>query len=183
MPSHNYTTITPDLPTAERIQVVQSLLNDTSQIFVLPLPFLRAFGAKSTVVAAYLFAGMPVPVEIRSEKALAETYFRCPLFEKKPVYTAQEAADILCKKSRQQTTVDSLFVNECEWCRADVPVVHAHHHPIPKSKGGTETGSICPNCHAEYHFLVQPRYCLTEFARDVFAANREYTMRTAEVSK
>lgn len=46
----------------------------------------------------------------------------------------------------------------CNWCNIKTFVLHEHHYPIPKSKGGTETVLICPNCHHEYHsidFCVQ----------------------------
>ena len=40
----------------------------------------------------------------------------------------------------------------CEWCGCYTAVLHKHHYPIPKSKGGTETVNICPNCHHEFHY-------------------------------
>ncbi|HET8886800.1 MAG TPA: hypothetical protein VFM70_10665 [Salinimicrobium sp.] len=40
----------------------------------------------------------------------------------------------------------------CEWCEVKTSVLHSHHYPIPKSKGGTATVDICPNCHHEFHF-------------------------------
>lgn len=42
----------------------------------------------------------------------------------------------------------------CEWCNEKVPVLQLHHYPIPKSKGGTETVKICPNCHYGFHSMV-----------------------------
>lgn len=41
----------------------------------------------------------------------------------------------------------------CTWCGVNTVVLHEHHYPIPKSKGGTKTVSICPNCHYEFHSL------------------------------
>lgn len=41
----------------------------------------------------------------------------------------------------------------CEWCKGQSIVLHEHHYPIPKRLGGTETVSICPNCHYGYHNL------------------------------
>ena len=41
----------------------------------------------------------------------------------------------------------------CEWCKVNTSVLHEHHYPIPKSKGGTETVAICPNCHHEFHSM------------------------------
>lgn len=42
---------------------------------------------------------------------------------------------------------------ECEWCGYNTLVLHEHHFPVRHSDGGTETVSICPNCHAEYHAI------------------------------
>jgi hypothetical protein len=40
----------------------------------------------------------------------------------------------------------------CSWCQINTSVLHGHHYPIPKSKGGTEIIDICPNCHHEFHY-------------------------------
>jgi hypothetical protein len=39
----------------------------------------------------------------------------------------------------------------CEWCHKESYILEEHHYPIPKSKGGTKTVRICPNCHRAYH--------------------------------
>lgn len=44
-------------------------------------------------------------------------------------------------------------LNKCEWCGENSVVLQEHHYPIPKSKGGTETVNICPNCHYGFHYL------------------------------
>lgn len=41
----------------------------------------------------------------------------------------------------------------CQWCGVNTSVLHEHHYPVPKSKGGIETVSICPNCHHEFHSM------------------------------
>ena len=41
--------------------------------------------------------------------------------------------------------------NTCDWCKGDVVVLEEHHYPIQAKDGGTETVSICPNCHATFH--------------------------------
>lgn len=43
----------------------------------------------------------------------------------------------------------------CEWCGCKCNILNEHHYPIPKSKGGTETVKICPNCHSEFHSVEQ----------------------------
>ena len=46
----------------------------------------------------------------------------------------------------------------CAWCKSDTLVLHEHHYPIPKSEGGTDIVKLCPNCHAEYHYLEKCRF-------------------------
>ncbi len=41
---------------------------------------------------------------------------------------------------------------KCEWCGNKTNIIHEHHYPVPKRLGGTDTVSICPNCHYEFHF-------------------------------
>lgn len=43
----------------------------------------------------------------------------------------------------------------CEWCGCKCNILNEHHYPIPKSKGGTETVKICPNCRSEFHSVEQ----------------------------
>jgi hypothetical protein len=45
-------------------------------------------------------------------------------------------------------------MNRCEWCESQSYILHKHHYPIPRSLGGEEVINICPNCHCEYHFLL-----------------------------
>lgn len=40
----------------------------------------------------------------------------------------------------------------CSWCEVKTSVLHEHHYPIPKCKGGKSVVNICPNCHHEYHY-------------------------------
>ena len=46
----------------------------------------------------------------------------------------------------------------CEWCGRKNYILHEHHYPIPKSKGGIETVKICPNCHTTYHFILKENF-------------------------
>lgn len=50
----------------------------------------------------------------------------------------------------------------CEWCGCKTTILHAHHYPIPRRLGGTETVNICPNCHYEFHDLENGRYEVIE---------------------
>ena len=47
---------------------------------------------------------------------------------------------------------------KCEWCGKEAYTLHEHHYPIPKAKGGTETVSICPNCHYTFHVIKRKNH-------------------------
>lgn len=51
-------------------------------------------------------------------------------------------------------------IKRCAWCKGDTLILHAHHYPITRENGGTETVNICANCHAEYHALTYEHYRL-----------------------
>ncbi len=68
---------------------------------------------------------------------------------------ASQAESILKSKSEQLHHDDGLFNAVCEWCHCKTGYIHAHHYPTPKSQGGTETVDLCPNCHAEFHYLTE----------------------------
>ena len=60
------------------------------------------------------------------------------------------------------------YQSSCEWCKTNTPILHKHHYPIKKSNGGTETVSICPNCHAEFHWMLDtPKYQFTQRLIDI----------------
>ena len=66
--------------------------------------------------------------------------------------------DILSNKSPQS----GIGVESCEWCKCKTIILHEHHFPIPKKDGGNETVKICPNCHYEFHYLMDYEYKLTD---------------------
>lgn len=61
----------------------------------------------------------------------------------------EEAKDIVMKMKG--------LGDKCEWCGNKTFALQEHHYPIPKSKGGTKTVSICPNCHYEYHLILKDK--------------------------
>jgi hypothetical protein len=70
-------------------------------------------------------------------------------------YTEEEVISIL--KSKMPQKVDRLKCNlfdVCDWCKAETYNLHKHHYPIKRSKGGQTTVEICPNCHYEFHSLI-----------------------------
>jgi hypothetical protein len=83
-------------------------------------------------------------------------------------YTLNEDEVIRLLKSK----TPQIFPNSekiCTWCKATTCVLHAHHYPMRKSKGGQETINICPSCHCEFHFLVDStKYRLTNEIIKIF---------------
>lgn len=75
--------------------------------------------------------------------------------------SGEKAAKLIQAKTPQS---DIGLVALCEWCRCNTAWLHAHHFPVSRSDGGTETVDICPNCHAEFHALTRPRYQIREDA-------------------
>lgn len=59
-------------------------------------------------------------------------------------------------KTKTQISFDNPIyrTNSCAWCESQAYILHKHHYPIPRSLGGEEVIEICPNCHCEYHFLM-----------------------------
>jgi hypothetical protein len=46
------------------------------------------------------------------------------------------------------------FIKGCHFCGYDKSALDEHHYPIRAKDGGTETISICANCHREFHTLA-----------------------------
>lgn len=55
----------------------------------------------------------------------------------------------------------------CEWCNCGCNVLNEHHYPVPKSKGGTKTVKICPNCHYEFHSMEKNIFLSSEVANEL----------------
>ena len=55
--------------------------------------------------------------------------------------------------------LNDLAVNfpACAWCDCFSAKMQQHHYPIAKADGGTDTVSICPNCHSSYHALIDEK--------------------------
>lgn len=66
-------------------------------------------------------------------------------------FTYEEIKEIVIKEKE-----NAKFL--CEWCGCKCNILNEHHYPIPKSKGGTETVKICPNCHTEFHAVEQRKF-------------------------
>lgn len=60
-------------------------------------------------------------------------------------------------KSKPSQNFD-YFDEVCEWCGSSTFKTQEHHYPVRAKDGGTETVSICANCHFEFHQIADPLY-------------------------
>lgn len=91
---------------------------------------------------------------------------------KQPGVSPGEAFQILRDKTPQ--TLDRGF-GLCPWCGCRTMKLQAHHYPVAAKDGGTETVTICANCHYEYHALIDGYgYTLNqdEFERITYEVDR-----------
>ena len=52
----------------------------------------------------------------------------------------------------KEFTINSFNTGDkCDWCGTKCLILHKHHYPIPKSRGGSDVVYICPNCHCVFH--------------------------------
>ncbi len=79
-------------------------------------------------------------------------------FAKVPGLNAEDAIALIGRKTPQQFPDGATTLRFCSWCRGCTLVLHNHHYPITRRDGGTTTVAICPNCHAEYHFLISDQF-------------------------
>ena len=78
------------------------------------------------------------------------------LIKEDVIVNSADIVDLLKNKNMRGLGVGS---STCQWCEVNTSILHEHHYPIPKSKGGTETVAICPNCHHEFHSMSDiPKY-------------------------
>ncbi len=67
-------------------------------------------------------------------------------------YSNKQAFDFLNKKGSSRG---------CLFCGAGHITLDAHHYPVRKKDGGTDTILLCPNCHRHFHELVDFKRNLT----------------------
>lgn len=85
----------------------------------------------------------------RKKQALQNDEYNDEYNEKEHYDPEQVKGLVLQNKNRGVT---------CEWCGTKTNAIHYHHYPIPRKNGGTELVKICPNCHYEYHNIINRRF-------------------------
>lgn len=79
------------------------------------------------------------------------------LIKKKILKKVYYSQDEVVRKIKQRD-FKNCVLKTCEWCGNKVLIIHLHHFPIEKRDGGTKIVKICPNCHCEYHLLINGNY-------------------------
>jgi len=88
----------------------------------------------------------------------------------------------LLKKIKDPEIISRILINKksefygigdkiCEWCKIKTIILHKHHFPIEKRKGGNDIVNICPNCHSEYHFIKSNYFIITDKLRNMYNAD------------
>lgn len=72
--------------------------------------------------------------------------------EKKGYITIQEKISDLTAYSMLKDT--NIHKTGCLFCGYNKSFLDEHHYPIRAKDGGTNTISICSNCHREFHYIT-----------------------------
>lgn len=77
--------------------------------------------------------------------------------KKKKLIEVIEANPHIVQKFLESKKLDGFGIgkSKCEWCKIKTVTTHNHHFPIHQKDGGKDIVKICPNCHQEYHSLMQ----------------------------
>jgi hypothetical protein len=115
------------------------------------------------------FKGIWIPKEIlnrygaNTAAMISSFYFKAPGYESNLRYLRKHK--LIYHINYDKTQIVKMLVNKCMdgygignkicmWCGIRTITLHEHHYPISKADGGTKTVMICPNCHQEYHSLL-----------------------------
>jgi hypothetical protein len=135
----------------------------------------------STFVSDWLIRNIRPFKLVKSIWKLIEVYKDLPRDEWKKLFkagyaeeyqlTEDEVIEILKSKTPQFFPGATKY---CHWCKGTSCILHEHHYPVKKSKGGQETINICPSCHSEFHFLSDNKqYRLTKRIQDEIQSCRQ----------
>lgn len=120
------------------------LIDDGAGIFI-PYELGQKYGWESAALASGFFYDRNC-----LSKSQINYLKRKGLIVKKSPLFADEIREILIKKTPQ-----SIGNKTCEWCTGKTFILHQHHYPLGKKQKGKTTVSICANCHAEFHYLME----------------------------
>jgi hypothetical protein len=99
-----------------------------------------------------------IGLSVRRVHEILRELSKARLVHKNPVIEESDA--VLLLKDKNSGTGLSVAALHCTWCRTATVRLHEHHYPVRKKDGGTETVSICPNCHSEFHALTDDKWAV-----------------------
>lgn len=123
------------------------------------------------------FKGIWIPKEIWNKYKMQIAILACAYYQDPSLLTETEIRylkenNILVKTNFNAENIKKVLsdkrphkgigTKQCSWCKCTTVVLHEHHYPISKKDGGTETVSICPNCHYEFYYLMDSTYKLND---------------------
>ena len=102
--------------------------------------------------AGDLFAFFVGDYELLNSKNSIKSLVKKGLLVRKTI-SPEEAVSIL--KNKSPSTFNTAFTTKnCEWCNSTTFILQQHHYPIKKKDNGKKIVNICPNCHSDFHHLV-----------------------------
>lgn len=135
---------------------------DKGLIFV-PTNLIRNINSSVLILLVEIFYRKYLGIEINPNPKKEKNYHSINILIKEgflkkqtrqDVYTIKDFIIANHKAQYKEKQIDIINESYCEWCNIDTFILHKHHFPLPRSKGGVETVKICPNCHYSFHNIV-----------------------------
>lgn len=122
-------------------------LEDDLDGALIPFEMIKKYGSKNSLNLCMLYFNM----EIENQD-----YIIRDLKKKKLLIVTNHEPSKIESILKNKNLIGFGYGNKiCNWCCIKTVTLHSHHYPIQQKDGGTETVNICPNCHQEYHSLIQ----------------------------
>ena len=132
-------------------------------LIYIPQQIIGNVGHNSLILLVELFYAQYLDIIINTNNSKQKKYFcinkliKNKFVTKKDKQDIYEIKDLIINAHKKQYNLkqnNCLNDNCCEWCNIQTMIIHKHHFPIMKSKGGINTVNICPNCHFSFHYLI-----------------------------
>lgn len=126
---------------------------ESGEGFIIPDELLHKYGALVAFKIASIYFNMTT-LDGEEEYRMLRSLRSKKLIDRKTISQKQ-----IVKAIKTRTLPKGIFMGlksglkTCDWCGNKVFILHEHHYPVNKIKGGGDTIKICPNCHCEYHYL------------------------------
>lgn len=147
------------------------LIEDDFLLEVYP-SFAKEVGLVEAVISSFLReVGRPVSAsEITSYLGfLSLTSVKKALTELEG-YGLVEEVTLSCPEEIKEEVISFKDIDKktCEWCGKGSIVLHEHHFPVPRRRGGDSVVNICPNCHYGFHYMETRRVVIKKEWKGVY---------------